>query len=67
MNRSNQNIDIALGLDLAQLKSHGDDLDATFTSLFLRSCPSETFQGGSGLCKSVLDFKYLMSRPNQVH
>ena len=35
INRSKQNIDIILGLDLAQLTSHGDDLDATFTSPFL--------------------------------
>ena len=27
MNRSNQHIDSALGLDLAQLTSHGDDMD----------------------------------------
>ena len=80
MNRLNQHItDSALGLDLAQLTSHCDDMDeydtntiwygriVAYTSFCSYSRPSEPFQGGSGLCKSVLDFEYHMSRPNQVH
>ena len=55
MNRSNQHIDSALGLDLAQLTSHGDDMDeydantiwygriVAYTSFCSYSRPSEPF------------------------